>query len=79
MHAAPGLDPKIRLNADEFTQLLKPLGFEHTADIARHLGVDPGNLSRILRGQAVSAEFIARVRLAYPKVAYGRLFREEWS
>ncbi|MEU7972201.1 hypothetical protein AB0B48_09170 [Micromonospora sp. NPDC049089] len=79
MHAAREVDPKIRLNAAAFTDLLKPLGFEHTADIARHLGVDPGNLSRILRGQAVSAEFIARVRLAYPKVAYERLFREEWS
>lgn len=79
MQAAPGLTPKIQLNADEFLQLLKPLGFEHTADIARHLGADAGNLSRILRGQAVSAEFIARVRLAYPKVPYERLFREEWK
>lgn len=79
MHAAPGDTPKIRLNADVFLDLLKPLGFENNTDIGRHLGVYPGNVGRILRGQAVSAEFIARVHLAYPKVPFERLFRVELS
>ncbi|WP_229401949.1 hypothetical protein [Micromonospora okii] len=79
MLAAPGGAPKIRLNADVFLDLLKPLGFDTTTDIARHLGVDPGNLGRILRGQGVSTEFIARVHLAYPKVPFERLFRVELS
>lgn len=79
MQAAPGLTPKILLNAEFFLKLLEPLGFDTKTDIARHLGIDPANLGRILQGQAVSAEFIARVHLAYPKVPFERLFRVELS
>lgn len=79
MLAAPGATPKIRLNAEFFLKLIEPLGFESNTEIAQHLGVYPGNLGRILRGQAVSAEFIARVHIAYPKVPFERLFRVELS
>lgn len=74
MHASR---PRVVLRTDDFDNLVEPLGIETNDAKATELGVDPGNLSRIRRGQPVSAEFIARVRLKYPHVPYERLFREE--
>ena len=74
MHASR---PRVVFKAEDFDSLVEPLGLETNEAKADHLGVDPGNLSRIRRGQPVSAEFIARVRLKFPRVPYERLFREE--
>lgn len=71
--------PKVLFKGDDFDALVGPLGLTSQEDQAVHLGVDAGNYSRIRRGQPVSAEFIARVRLKYPKVPYERLFHEEMS
>jgi hypothetical protein len=79
MQASRKVKPKILFKGDDFDALVGPLGLDSQEDQAVHLGVDPGNYSRIRRGQPVSAEFIARVRLKYPKVSYERLFHEELS
>lgn len=80
MHAMPsGKRPKVLFRADDFDALIEPLGCLTNEAKAAELGVDPGNLSRIYRGQPVSAEFIARVRIRFPLVPYERLFREEMS
>lgn len=71
--------PKVLFKGDDFDALVGPLGLVTQEQQAEELGTDPGNYSRIRRGQPVSAEFIARVRLKYPKVPYERLFHEEQS
>lgn len=71
--------PKVLFKGDDYQALVVPLGLTSQEQQAEDLGTDPGNFSRILRGQPVSAEFIARVRLKYPKVPYERLFHEEMS
>jgi hypothetical protein len=71
--------PKVLFKGDDFDALVGPLGLDKPERQAKELGIDPGNYSRIRRGQPVSAEFIARVRLKYPKVPFERLFHEEMS
>jgi hypothetical protein len=71
--------PKVFFRGDDYDALVGPLGLITLEQQADDLGTDPGNYSRIRRGQPVSAEFIARVRLKYPKVPYERLFHEEMS
>lgn len=65
--------------ADAYAALVAPLGLTTPYAQAADLGVDGGNFGRICRGQSVSAEFIARVRLKFPRVPYEQLFREEMS
>ncbi|ROT29692.1 hypothetical protein [Micromonospora sp. HM5-17] len=76
MQASTDGRPKVFLRSDRYTSLVADLGLETIEEMAEDLGVDDGNLSRILRGQPVSAEFIARVRLRYPKIPYEQMFRE---
>lgn len=76
MQASTDGRPKVFLQSDRATSLFRATGLDTIEEMAEDLGVDDGNLSRILRGQPVSAEFIARVRLKYPKVPYEQLFRE---
>ncbi|MBM0203226.1 hypothetical protein JNW90_08980 [Micromonospora sp. STR1s_5] len=73
------LKPKVLFKGDDFDALVGPLGLLKQEEQAADLGIDPGNYSRIRRGQAVSSEFIARVLLKYPKVPYERLFHQELS
>lgn len=75
MRAAPNGRAKVYLRGEEFDALLKHSGLDTVQAQADEIGVDSGNLSRILRGQAVSAEFIALTQLKYPKVPFERLFR----
>lgn len=76
MRAVQKRRPKVFLRTNEFKALVRANGLDTIDAQAVQLGTDSGNLSRILRGQPVSAEFIARVRLTYPNVPYDRLFRE---
>ncbi|GHJ11176.1 hypothetical protein TPA0907_55430 [Micromonospora humidisoli] len=71
--------PKVFFKAAAYRALVEPLGLSTPYAQAADLGVDGGNFGRICRGQPVSAEFIARVRLRYPRVPYEQLFREEMS
>lgn len=75
MHAARNDKPKVFFQGDRYNSLVKDLGLASIDDKAEDLGVNSGNLSRIMRGQPVSAEFIARVQLKYPNVPFERLFR----
>lgn len=81
MHArrAAAKRPKVLFRGEAYDAMVKPLGLDTLEAKAADLGVDVGNLSRIYRGQAVSAEFIARVKLRYPGVTYEHVFREELS
>jgi hypothetical protein len=79
MQASRKVKPKILFKGDDFDALVGPLGLVTQEQQAADLGTNAGNYSRIRRGQPVSAEFIARVRLKYPKVPYERLFHEEMS
>jgi transcriptional regulator with XRE-family HTH domain len=75
MQASTDGRPKVFLRSDRATSLFRELGHDTIEEMAEDLGVDDGNLSRILRGQPVSAEFIARVVLKYPKVPFEQLFQ----
>lgn len=79
MQASRKGKPKVYFQGDAFDALVGPLGLESQEQQAENLGADPGNYSRIRRGQGVSSEFIARVLLTYPKVPFERLFRVEPS
>lgn len=71
--------PRVFLKTTAYAALVEPLGLTTPYAQAADLGVDGGNFGRICRGQSVSAEFIARVRLKFPRVPYEQLFREEMS
>jgi len=62
---------------DAFDALVRPLGLDTQEKQAAHLGVDPGNYSKVRRTGGVSAIFMMRVHAAYPHLPLARLFREE--
>jgi hypothetical protein len=65
---------RIIFRTEEFDRLIEPITGKNDGDKATFLGVDPGNFSRIRRGQPVGEEFIAAVLLALPAVSFEQLF-----
>lgn len=65
----------ITLRLDAFRKYTKIAGLRNGTAIAEALGVDQGNLSRILAGrQAPGAKFIAACLAAFPDLDFADLF-----
>lgn len=75
---ANGADrPGIKLDAEQLDAQFAKLRIAGFRDKAAHLGVGVGTLHRAYNGAPVGGKFLFAVRQAFPRVAYGRLFREQ--
>lgn len=67
--------PRVVFLIEEFDRITTALGLVTDAARAEFLGVSPPALSKIRNGHnGPSADFIAAVRTALPRVPYERLF-----
>jgi len=73
-------EPEIRLNLPELDRLLEELGYTSDAKKAECLGIGGATLSRLRKNQQrCGNKVISRVRAAFPKVPYERLFLDRTS
>lgn len=65
----------LRLRAGQLAKYRRLVGLETNVALAKRMGVDEGNLSRILRGkQSPSPQFIAALVAAFPGMDMDDLF-----
>lgn len=66
---------KLRLRAQQLAKYRRLAGIETDDALAKRMGIDPGNLSRVLRGkQAPGPKFIAALVAAFPGMDLDDLF-----
>jgi transcriptional regulator with XRE-family HTH domain len=66
---------KLRLRAEQLAKYRRLAGIETDDALAKRMGVDPGNLSRVLRGrQSPGPKFIAALVAAFPGMDLDDLF-----
>lgn len=65
----------LRLREEQLTKYRKLAGITTNDELARRMGIDPGNLSRVLRGhQSPGPKFIASLVAAFPGMDLDDLF-----
>lgn len=70
--------PRVVLRLDELDRITTALGYDTDAARAAFLGISPAALSKIRNGRHLpSADLIAAVRTALPRVPYESLFTTE--
>ena len=69
------MEATLRLRMDQLGKLRKLAGLTTDAALAERMGIDAGNLSRVLSGkQAPGPKFIARIVAAFPGFDLDDLF-----